>query len=212
MDHHLDTLSSTFSSVSLSASAFAGPVSSPSANMTASPAAGRQLKAGQAITLRAQELGVLRIAHGRVWATLTGVGPYSRVQAGDHFLSRGETLTLLPGQELVIESFGIGHAATAQFMWENACAAAIALPAAAADGAGVLLPLRDLRHALGLVAGASGRLVLGLAHGALAGFKILASNFAMVSVATRNRSICAGGTFDASKRHANTRLTEYRVL
>ena len=49
------------------------------------------LTAGQAVTLRAKAISVLRIAHGRVWVTVTDVGAYSRygrysrVIAGDHF-------------------------------------------------------------------------------------------------------------------------------
>lgn len=205
MDHHLDTLSNTSSPASRA-------VFSPLTRVTAHAAAGRPLKAGDAVTLRAKEVSVLRITHGRVWVTLTDVGPYSRVQGGDHFLSRGETLTLLPDQELVMESFGIGHAARAQFAWENACAAALALPVATAGKDGVLVPLRDLRHALGLVVGASGRLVNGLAQGALAAFEGLASNFAMVFVASRSRFLWTGSTFCNAKGHADTRLAEYRVL
>ena len=126
----------------------------------------RKLGAGKAVTLRARQLSVLRITHGRVWATLSHAGPYSRVQAGDHFLSRGQSLTLLAGQELVIESFApsaSGHPATAHFHWDTPGMVASALQA---NGVGVLEPLRDLRHALGLVADACGRLVQGLAHSA----------------------------------------------
>ena len=85
------------------------------------------LTAGQAITLRAKAISVLRIAHGRVWVTVTEVGPYSRVMAGDHFLSRGDSLTLLPGQELVMEPFGRGcrrHASSGYAQLARWCAAA----------------------------------------------------------------------------------------
>ncbi|MBC7609962.1 MAG: DUF2917 domain-containing protein [Polaromonas sp.] len=183
-------------------------------------AASHKLKAGRAITLRAKELSVLRISHGRVWATLTNVGPYSRVPGGDHFLSRGQSLTLLPGQQLVMESFGIGHTATAFFNWEDACAAAITVPALAvhpkvdarADANGVAQPLRDLRHALGMVVGASGRLVNGLAHGAAAAFEVLPTNFAMVFVAARARKTGAGSTFNASKGCSQAQLADCRSL
>ena len=204
MDHHLSTPSHNFSSVTRPVTSLAGTASSPTTLCI--------LKAGRATTLRAKELSVLRITHGRVWATLTDVGPYSRVQGGDHFLSRGESLTLLPGQQLVMESFGIGHAATASFSWENACAAAIAVPAAATDGAGVLLPLRDLRHALGLVVGATGRLLRGLAHGTVLGLESLATSVAMIFVARSNRKIWTNGAFNASKGPASTPLGDWRSL
>ena len=183
-------------------------------------AAARQLKAGHAITLRAKELSVLRIAHGRVWATLTDVGPYSRVPGGDHFLSRGESLTLLPGQALVMESFGIGHAATAQFNWDGVCVAATfvseleaqASADAKADLNGVVQPLRDLRHALGLAVGASGRLVHGLACGAIAPLKASGTNVAMIFVALRARKYGTGSTFRTSKRPAPAELGNCRLL
>lgn len=200
MDHHLDMLSHDFPSAGRRVSTPTDAASRPTPDAVSRPAASHLLKPGQAITLRAKDLSVLRITHGRVWATLTDVGPYSRVRGGDHFLSRGETLTLLPGQELVMESLGIGHTPTAQFSWENSCAAGIAVPLAAGEGAGVLLPLRDLRHALGLVAGASGRLATGLAHGAFAALGWLAVHFAMVFIAKRSQDMWAGSTCDASKR------------
>ncbi len=190
-----------------------GALAASSSNALAAP---RQLKAGCAITLRAKQLSVLRIAHGRVWATLTAVGPYSRVPGGDHFLSRGESLTLLPGQALVMESFGIGHNASALFNWEDACAAAITVAAldapAQADASGVVQPLRDLRHALGLVVGASGRLVNGLAHGALAAIGMIATNFAMIFVATRAHKVSGESTFDAKKSCKQARLADCRPL
>ena len=119
----------------------------------------RKLLAGRAVTLRAKQLSVLRIVRGRVWATLTDAGCYSRVLAGDHFLSRGQSLTLLPGQELVMESFNASASsatATAHFNWETLGVAASARqdarPAHRAISMGVRQPLRDLRQALGLVA------------------------------------------------------------
>lgn len=134
-------------------------------------AACRQLHAGHAVKLRANELSVLRILHGRVWATLTYAGPSSRVPGGDHFVSRGESLTLLPGQELGMEPFGIGRATAALFSQETAGLVASAPQALrfVSGQAGVLEPLRDLRLALGLVAAASGRLVRCLLGGLLPG-------------------------------------------
>jgi hypothetical protein len=198
MDHHLDTHRTAIgNNLPAQHRADAAPVSSY-----------RKLDAGKAVTLRAKQLSVLRIAHGRVWATLSDAGPYSRVLAGDHFLSRGQSLTLLPGQELVMESFesaASSHTATAHFSWETPGVAASALqdaqPLHQAVGLGVLQPLRDLRHALGLVAGASGRLVQGLAHGAATAPLMLLNVVAMPFVAGRAGTSCPDGSFGITKKH-----------
>jgi len=79
-----------------------------------------KLGAGTALSLQARHAGVLRIAHGRVWATFDHADRRSSTRAGDHFLSRGESLTLLPGESLVMEPFGTGHAPSAYFSWEPA--------------------------------------------------------------------------------------------
>ena len=190
MDHHLNTHRTAMGAeLPAKYQADTAPVSS-----------GRKLGAGKAVTLRAKQLSVLRIAHGRVWATLSDAGSYSRVLAGDHFLSRGQSLTLLAGQELVMESFessASGHTATAHFSWEVPGVAASTLQA---NGMGVLQPLRDLRHALGLVAGASGRLVQGLAHGAATAPRMLLNVFAIPFVAARAGTSCPDGSFGSLKK------------
>lgn len=107
------------------------------------------LTAGQAITLRAKAVSVLRIAHGRVWVTVTSAKANSCLIAGDHFLGKGDSLTLLPGQELVMEPFGNGEKTTAQFSWEPPGTAALEAQttAAAHRRGGVQQPLLNLRHA-----------------------------------------------------------------
>ncbi len=155
----------------------------------------RQLDAGKAITLRARQLSVLRVAHGRVWATLSHAGSYSRVLGGDHFLSRGQSLTLLAGQELVMEPFepsASGQPAAVHFHWDTP---GMAARTQQATGMGVLAPLRDLRHALGLVADACGRLVQGLAHSAVTAPRAMLNFFATYFVAFNTRTYCAGGSF-----------------
>ena len=158
------------------------------------------LTAGQAITLRAKAISVLRIAHGRVWVTVTDIGAYSRVMAGDHFLSRGDSLTLLPGQELVMEPFGRGEKTSVQFSWGPPGAAAANTQAAATANwrGGVLQPLLDLRHASGLAARATGRLVLGLGHAAAAEVVRVANYVAMIFVAGCVRDSGATSTFDTA--------------
>ena len=161
------------------------------------------LTAGQAVTLRAKAISVLRIAHGRVWVTVTDVGPhscYGRVMAGDHFLSRGDSLTLLPGQELVMEPFGRANKTSetsAQFSWGPPGAAAANTQATATANwrGGVLQPLLDLRHASGLAARAMGRLVLGLGHAAAAEVARIANYIAMIFVAGCARDSGATSTF-----------------
>jgi hypothetical protein len=79
-----------------------------------------KLGAGRALSLQARHAGVLRIAHGRVWATFDRADRRSSTRAGDHFLSRGDDLFLQAGESLVMESFGIGHVPSAYFSWEPA--------------------------------------------------------------------------------------------
>ena len=167
----------------------------------------QQLEAGHAITLRAKALTVLRIAHGRVWVTVTGVGPYSRVIAGDHFLSRGDSLTLLPGQELVMEPFGRGEKTSARFSWGPPGAAAAVMPIVptAHWRGGVLQPMLDLRHASGQAVRAMGRLVLGLGHAAVAEGERVATYVAIVFIADSADKSRAGSTFDARSRDSGAR-------
>jgi len=117
-----------------------------------------KLAAGRAISFRPREDGVLRVAHGQLWATFDGPhgGPLNDL--GDHVIGLGEQLVLRPGQRLVIEAWD-AHAPT-YFSWDP-------LPApvrvAAPRWARVVQPLSDLRLALALGAGAAVRLVAGLA-------------------------------------------------
>ena len=155
------------------------------------------LTAGQAVKLRAKALSVLRISHGRVWVTVSDVGAYSCVMAGDHFLSRGDSLTLLPGQELVMEPFGRGEKTSAQFSWEppRAVAAAMQATATANWRGGVLQPLLDLRHASGLATRAMGRLFVGLGHAAAAEAARVANYVAIFFIAGYARDLRARGNF-----------------
>ena len=164
------------------------------------------LAAGQAVTLRAKALSVLRIAHGRVWVTVTDVGACSRVMAGDHFLSRGDSLTLLPGQELVMEPFGRGEKTSAQFSWGAPGAEAAVMQATTTPNwrEGVLQPLLDLRHASGLAARAMRCLFLGLGYAAAAEVVRVANYLAMIFVAGYARDSGASSTFDAVSKGSTT--------
>ena len=119
-----------------------------------------KLSHGCALTLLASQTGELRVAHGRVWVTFDDAGSDCKVRAGDYFLEAGESLTLPAGRALVMESFAVGDASAAYFVWE---------PVAQASSAAQLF--RELRLALGMAAGAAGRLVRGLAGGLMGGVR-----------------------------------------
>ncbi|WP_309681230.1 DUF2917 domain-containing protein [Polaromonas sp.] len=88
-----------------------------------------KLGAGQALSLRARRAGMLHITHGRVWATFDHADARRSTRAGDHFLSRGDSLCLQPGESLVMEPLGRGHQPSAYLSWE---------PVPASRGASVL--------------------------------------------------------------------------
>ena len=98
------------------------------------------LEAGRAITLRVVQPGALRVAQGRLWVTFDDASLDSRVHAGDHFLSTGDSLQLTTGQTLVMESCTAGVASAAHFLWT---------PTASATG--LTQRLLDVREGLLLV-------------------------------------------------------------
>ena len=164
----------------------------------------REVDSGQAIKLRATQPSVMRVVHGRVWLTLTAdanpVSANSPALAGDHFLAAGDSLSLLAGQEVVVEAFGIAHAASASFSWEGAADAAPAPDAATAAlfdwQNAVVQPLRDIQRATSLMLGASGRLLHGLARGAATTVKVPLAAFAMLFVASNDHRTGATNVFD----------------
>lgn len=149
-----------------------------------------KLDAGRAVTLQPREAGVLRVAHGRMWATLQGPHRGRGNDLGDHFLSPGQQLALQPGQRLVIESWDPAGPAPAWFSWDPA-----ADPMGVMAGrrsplrqgrrwqAAVVQPLGDLGVALGMAARAAGRLVLGLAG--LAGYLVAGRSRVMSQLESR---------------------------
>lgn len=116
-----------------------------------------KLGAGKAITLRPQEEGALRVAHGCVWATFDGPHDGPANDAGDHVVGSGHRMRLRAHQRLVIQAWDARR--PAYFSWEPAPRAAHGRRVSLA---GVLQPLADLRAALGLAAGAVARLAAGL--------------------------------------------------
>lgn len=127
-----------------------------------------KLARGRAVTLRPVTDGILRIAHGRVWATVDGPHGRAPADSGDHVLEVGRSMWVRAGQRVVIEAAWKATGA-AYFSWDPVLAP-VALPAAErrrAHLAGVLQPLADLRTALGMAGAAFGRLVVGIARLAL---------------------------------------------
>lgn len=116
-----------------------------------------KLAGGRAITLQPRERGLLRIAHGSVWATGDGPHPGPANAQGDLLLHPGDQLPLRRGQRLVIEAWN--NREPAYFSWDPMPQRA-AHPVRAAD---LAQPAEDLRLALGLGARAAGRLLAALA-------------------------------------------------
>jgi hypothetical protein len=117
-----------------------------------------KLAAGRAITLQPREAGMLRVAHGRVWATFDGPHTGPRNDLGDHVLGAGERLVLRADQKLVIEAWS--GESPAFFSWDPAPAFE---PAASAEWVRVVQPLADLRLALSMAGAAALRLTAALA-------------------------------------------------
>jgi hypothetical protein len=117
-----------------------------------------KLAARQAMTLQPCEAGILRVAHGRLWATYDGPHAGAPNDLGDRFLEAGSHLRLQPGQRLVIEAWS--GEAPACFTWEPVLDS---VAETVADWTRVLQPLADLRRALAMAAAAAARLVAGVA-------------------------------------------------
>ncbi len=122
-----------------------------------------KLARGRAITLRPVTDGILRVAHGSVWATIDGPHGAGPTDSGDHVLQVGRSMYVRAGQRVVIESWA-AHTAS-YFAWDPVIAAAPAraqrpLP----NPAVVLQPLADLRAALALTGRALAQLAGGLAR------------------------------------------------
>jgi len=118
-----------------------------------------KLARGRAVTLRPATDGILRIAHGRVWATVDG--PHGRApdDSGDHVLQAGRSMYVRAGQRVVIEPWNASGAS--YFAWDPVYATALAA-SPCLNMAVVLQPLADLRMAMGLAGRALGQLGHGL--------------------------------------------------
>lgn len=119
-----------------------------------------KLRRGHAVTLRPATNGILRVAHGQVWATVDGPHGRTPEDSGDHMLQVGRSLYLRAGQRAVIESWSADGAS--YFAWDPVLAAAAAPARRRFNPAVVMQPLADLRLALALTAHALGQLATGV--------------------------------------------------
>lgn len=122
------------------------------------------LMPGTALSLLPREAGALRMASGRVWATVDGPHIGCGNESGDHFLVAGQTLAVRSGQRLVLESWNPVPGLPAYFDW-TPLVADRTVPTTNWQVA-VVQPARDLRHAVLAAGRALGQLVLGLAASA----------------------------------------------
>jgi hypothetical protein len=123
-----------------------------------------KLARGRAVTLRPSSDGILRIAHGRVWATVDGPHGVGPRDSGDHVLEVGRSMYLRAGQRVVIEAWNQGGAS--YFAWDPVFAPApVVSPARPRlNFSGVVQPLADLRTAVGMGLRALGQLAGGVAR------------------------------------------------
>lgn len=129
----------------------------------ARPAGAWKLAPGRALTLHPSEPGELRVAEGRLWATLDGPHAGSPRGLGDLVIEAGGVLRLRAGQRVVIEPAGVGEAAW--FRWDVALQPAL-VPARCWEP--VVQAWRELQDGLALTGRAAGRLASGLAAVGLA--------------------------------------------
>lgn len=132
--------------------------------LESAPAAGLpgtwKLARGRAVTLRPRTDGILRVAHGQVWATVDG--PHGRTpdDSGDHVLQVGRSMYVKAGQRVVIEAWNPSGAS--YFAWDPVFAEVPVAVPARINWSGVVQPLADLRLAVALGLRALGQLAGGV--------------------------------------------------
>jgi hypothetical protein len=117
-----------------------------------------KLARGRAVTLRPDSDGILRIAHGRVWATVDGPHGRTPTDGGDHVLEVGRSMYVRSGQRVVIEAWN--RSGASYFAWDPVSATAPAV--VAGRRASLLQPVADLRAAATLATRAIGQLAIGV--------------------------------------------------
>lgn len=81
-------------------------------------AGGWRLEGAQALTLKPTRAGVVRVVHGRVWATLSGPHGSRPDDSGDVVLVKGQALAVPLHQRLVIEPWRRCATDPVYFSWE----------------------------------------------------------------------------------------------
>lgn len=119
-----------------------------------------KLARGRAITLRPAMDGILRVAHGRVWATVEGPHGATPGDSGDHVLEVGRSMVLRAGQSVVIEAWN--QRGASWFAWDPVFVTQPVRQRVTATA--VLQPMADLRAALALALRATGQLASGIAR------------------------------------------------
>ena len=117
-----------------------------------------KLARGRAVTLRPTMDGILRVAHGRVWATVEGPHGITPTDSGDHVLEVGRSMYLRAGESVVIEAWN--QRGASWFAWDPVFVTQPVRPPVTTTA--VLQPMADLRAALGLALRAAGQLATGL--------------------------------------------------
>ena len=120
-----------------------------------------KLARGRAITLNPRTDGIVRVAHGRVWATLEGPHGGTPADSGDHVLQVGRSMYVKAGQRVVLEAWNASGAS--YFAWDPVFETELALRPRL-NPAVVLQPLADLRAAAAIALRATGQLGVGLAR------------------------------------------------
>lgn len=120
-----------------------------------------KLARGRAVTLHPRTDGIVRVAHGRVWATVEGPHGRTPTDSGDHVLQVGRSMYVKAGQRVVLEAWNASGASC--FAWDPVSERQLALRPHS-NLAVVLQPLADLRAAAGIALRAIGQLGGGLAR------------------------------------------------
>ena len=120
-----------------------------------------RLSIGCAMSLTPNVPGELRIALGRVWATLGHALDNESVRAGDHFLNAGEVMHLERGHHLVMEAYDKNTGQPVYFSWEpDAALSRVKSPRRPQHArVDVQLALRDVGSALHQAGWSLGRLM-----------------------------------------------------
>jgi len=119
-----------------------------------------KLARGRAMTLRPATDGILRVAHGRLWATKDGPHGGTPTDAGDHVLEVGRSMFVRAGERVVIESWM--PAGASHFAWDPVFAPAAQAVPRRVNFSAVRQPLADLRLAGAMLLRALGGLGTGL--------------------------------------------------